>query len=227
MNITRHFSLRLLLGIVILLLLPSTHSTLNAQLLEIKNNSVDYLTNNLSSRSINTTDITFLEQRSNIDKLGLGHARFRIMYKGLLVYGREVIVNLNRDFNVAHARGELQYDEYENLDLKPLISKESALEIVKLDLGDSSMIFGEGIELIIFDGRKFNSDRYGISLAWKIDMIGSEKPGYWTYILDAHTTNNLLTFDNVEYAKSRTIYDGSECDNDWDECIFTELNILI
>ena len=165
MNITRHFSLRLLLGIVILLLLPSTHSTLNAQLLEIKNNSVDYLTNNLSSRSINTTDITFLEQRSNIDKLGLGHARFRIMYKGLLVYGREVIVNLNRDFNVAHARGELQYDEYENLDLKPLISKESALEIVKLDLGDSSMIFGEGIELIIFDGRKFNSDRYGISLA--------------------------------------------------------------
>jgi len=87
------------------------------------------------------------------------------MYKGLLVYGREVIVNLNRDFNVAHARGELQYDEYENLDLKPLISKESALEIVKLDLGDSSMIFGEGIELIIFDGRKFNSDRYGISLA--------------------------------------------------------------
>jgi len=58
-------------------------------------------------------------------------------------------------------------------------------------------------------------------------MIGSEKPGYWTYILDAHTTNNLLTFDNVEYAKSRTIYDGSECDNDWDECIFTELNILI
>lgn len=122
---------------------------------------------------------------------GMKHHRFCQKFKGLPVFGGEVIYHFKNDY-VASITGK--YFPIKELDTAPAISREEAVEIFQSHLQQEGLKVESGdFLLIIFPGE---DGQY--HLAYQITL---EKEGYYsmTGIIDARTGKILFEFSNIHF----------------------------
>ncbi len=147
---------------------------------------------------------TFIVKRSRKDALGQTHTRVQHLYKGVPVFGSEMILHADRTGTIDLINGQL-VDELD-LDTNPQISPAQALKAAQDDLGpatyrweipelenilkaaynDPSKTWKPAPELVIsaMNGQFLEKD---FRLTYKF-MLATENPAAnWTYFVDAKT----------------------------------------
>lgn len=89
----------------------------------------------------------------------------------------------------------LNYYSNINLDSVPAITRETALELVKEDLGlEESPDSEPTVELVIFPD--YDGEYY---LTWKVRISCQDPLGDWFYFVDAKTGEIIHRYDNIRY----------------------------
>jgi len=119
------------------------------------------------------------------------HHRYSQYYKGLEVYGGQIIKHYKKSEEVG-INGE--YYRIYDFDVTPIISKEEAVEIFSIDLNEDGLSEAtEESKLLIYP-----VDDGDYHLAYQIVL--EKGPGYcMTGIIDAKTGEIILKYSNIQY----------------------------
>ena len=142
--------------------------------------------------------------KTRTDDLGQTHTKMKQMYRGLEVYGGEVVLHRKHDKIHLFNGRYFPTPQLENID--PTVTESDAIEVALEKVGTHSriknlnqkerkLIAGDPIEsqlLIFHPNGKLDTER----LTWKIDVIPNII-SRWTYFIDAHTGEVLHSFNHV------------------------------
>ncbi len=152
----------------------------------IKNLSVDqsvakkFLTDNRKLLKLSDPTEELAPEKQWVDRLGTKHFRYQQTYKGIPLWGKELMVHLNTGDSVYLCQGRYEPTP-ELLDITPEITVEQALEAAKSHLGiTTNCLYPSKAELVIYTA----SDDSKI-LAYQVDIF----PGIdqrWLYFVNAH-----------------------------------------
>jgi bacillolysin len=141
-------------------------------------------------------------ERVSRDELGTQHVRYRQVYAGLPVFGREAIVHLEGDVVYA-VNGELHPEIA--VPTEPEVSSTAATSTALKSLA-KRMPEAESARstlLVYVDG----SDR--AHLAWQVSVPTTSPLGLWRVFVDAGSGKLISAYDDLETAIDRAIYDNN------------------
>ena len=95
--------------------------------------ALDYVAENYSIFGIETPETELIEERCQTDSLGMTHLFFKQHHAGIPVWGRQLVAHLDTNGALKSINCLIQ-PSLENLNMKPRISAEEAVEIVKVRL---------------------------------------------------------------------------------------------
>jgi len=130
-------------------------------------------------------------KRVDLDKLGMRHVRMAQQYKGVPVYGSELIAHFSKDNALEAVNGTY----VEGIEVDPTPQKSSD-EAVRIALSDLKSFFGAGQpnrpELIIFpwEGQNY--------LAWRFELFSDSPMGRWEYFVDANTGEVIFKANRIK-----------------------------
>jgi bacillolysin len=143
------------------------------------------------------------------DGLGTQHVRYRQVYAGLPVFGRQAIVHLE-DGVVYGVNGELHPDI--NVPTEPDVTSVAATGTALEILAKRRPRAGSARStlLVFVDG----SDR--AHLAWGVSVPTANPLGLWRVFVDALSGEPISAYDDLETALNRSVYDNvndADCNN--------------
>jgi bacillolysin len=161
-----------------------------------------------------TDDLRLL--RVTRDGLGTQHVRYRQVYEGLPVFGRQAVVHLEGDVVYA-VNGELHPDIA--VPTEPAVTSAAAtgtaLESLAKRLPQAA---GARSTLLVFvDG----SDR--AHLAWRVSVPTASPLGLWRVFVDARSGELISAYDDLETALNRSVYNNA---NDLD-CNYDDAPVCV
>jgi len=117
-------------------------------------------------------------QRIDLDQLGMRHLRLDQQYKGLPVYGGELIAHFSKDHILTAVNGT--YVDGIKIETDPGLSSDEAVQTALRDL---ESFFGPADpnqpELLVFP---WEGETY---LAWRVELFSNTPMGLWEYFVDA------------------------------------------
>lgn len=127
----------------------------------------------------------------------LGNIMYRVnqVYKGVEVFGRELVISVDESGKIISFLG--YYQKEINIDVKPDITEEDAEKLV-LSIEESVEISGES-KLVIYILKD------NMTLAYKVDVLSSEKTEEIidkTIFIDAKSGNIIDEISNIDYSQS-------------------------
>lgn len=174
-----------------------------------------FLRNSKALFRLNEATDDFAMKKIEKDELGMSHAKLQQTYKGIPVWGSELILHGDRNNTVIEVNGRFTPDL--DVDATPTVSASNALNIALADLGpadyrwqnaeqekiirqvfkDSSKTWKPNPEVIITP-RKGDFDKGEYRLAWKITIaVDGAKMGNWEYFVDAKTGEIINKFNSL------------------------------
>ena len=140
--------------------------------------------------------------------------RFQQLHKGVPVIGGELVVQLDAGNGIMSAHGRTSPDAV--LDTAPGVSaaeaKETALKAVAERTGaDSALLSAAEPELSVYDpGLLDHREGFSRVLVWRLEVKAADLLPINDFVLiDAKTGRPVLQFSQIDYVKSRTIYDSN------------------
>lgn len=135
------------------------------------------------------------------------HLKFCQLYKGVPVFGRQVIVHMDSENVVKGVNGKIIRNTEIELPNKPEISAEEALKIVmKDDVNNNKLPDTDPKLQVLYHNEKSN-------LTWHVTVTGTDKGLYnqkisalWEYFVDALTGKVIWRYNNLQ---SQNITKGS------------------
>ena len=126
------------------------------------------------------------------DSVNHTHLRFQQTYRGIPIFGKQLLVHLDDARNVYQINGRYEPSPYE-LNTVPSVSIEEALAAIQKHLGFSNNPIGEQqVELVIYAPEPGTA-----TLAHKI-TIATKLNERWCYFIDAHTSLFLHRLSEVQ-----------------------------
>jgi len=137
-------------------------------------------------------------KRVDADKIGFHHVRLTQRYRGLPVFGTELVVHFDAAGLAYEVNGE--YAPGIDLDVKPGIAAEAALQIVRDDqavIGVAAVEVQQAPDLVIYAyGGSEPRLAYEMTVSYRRDADGM--PGSWRYWVDAKTGEVLQKYNDVK-----------------------------
>lgn len=145
-----------------------------------------------------------------------GSVRYQQLYKGVPVVAGELLVNLDDRGNLRAIVGEISPEL--DLSVEPELTAEQAkgraLAITAREhaVDEGDLIASEG-ELWIYDERLLRPSERPAGLVWRFE-VGLDRlgPVRQLVLVDARRGNVVLTFNQIDTAKDRTVYDNNNDD---------------
>jgi thermolysin len=129
-------------------------------------------------------------ERLDLDQLGMKHVRMKQLYRGLPVYGGQLISHINTDGILRAVNGT--FVEGLKLDPTPQVGAAQALDVATADL---ESFFGAGrpddAELVVFPWEGTNY------LAWRTVLWSDSPMGRWEYFVDAKTGEVIFKANRI------------------------------
>lgn len=147
--------------------------------------------------NINDAEKEVSVDRVDSDSLGFHHVKIKQAYKGLRVFGADLIVHFNEKDLAYEVNG--QYVPDINVDVVPAISSDRAVKIARTELRKAKLPAGKlekEPELVIY---AFNSEPV---LAYEFKLVyddGATEPGRWCFWISAVNGEILLNYNDVEH----------------------------
>jgi bacillolysin len=143
----------------------------------------------------------------NTDSENNQHLKFRQLYKGVPVFGRQVIVHMDNENAIKGVNGKIVRKQQIDLPIKPEISAEEAFKIVMKDDPANKELNDATPQLqILYHDQKSN-------LTWHVTVKGTDKGLYnqkiaavWEYFVDALVGKVIWRYNNLQ---SQNITKGS------------------
>ena len=166
--------------------------------LSLKDEAMNYLVATKSLMDIKEPATEWELISSNSDDLGMSHLKFQQMYKGIPIYGSEVIVHGDeKGMNAVNGR-YLATPELE--DITPSLSADQALSTSNHDLGE--IVKMENDKFGIFDKMKSKTelviynDKEEVKLAYHVTAY-KDIVGRWEYMVDAKSGEILQKHESI------------------------------
>ncbi len=143
-------------------------------------------------------------------QLGYAHVRMSQTYHGIPVFGKQLIVHIDKSEQIVAVNGD--YLPAINVATKPTISKEDAERVALQDLMDqqlveyerntvSTEVLREQTQLMVYVDEKDKA-----TLTWNVIIMTDSPLGQWTYFVNAGRPAIVHAFDSVEHIKQRKTY---------------------
>lgn len=151
------------------------------------------------------TDLLKATEVWNSELLGLTNVRLQQYYKGVPVFGSELLVHLNRNHDVLFVNGVFAPEI--KLDTKPrtgaAASKSTAVTDLKTNFPQVEILSYEPEELVVY--HRSVLDRYSegpVMLAWKVVINTARPDGEWYYLINARTGDIIEAWNNYQGSTS-------------------------
>ncbi len=143
-------------------------------------------------------------------QLGFAHLRLEQVYKGLPVFGRQLMVHLDPEQRVVAVNG--QFQPAIDVPTAPVISAEQAMETALADLkGEKLLPFElakieihpapEDTRLMVYVDHQGNA-----SLTWEVTILTAAPLGQWSYFINASRPVVVHAIDGVMPIKRRRTF---------------------
>jgi len=140
--------------------------------------------------------------RSEVDELGMTHARFQQMVHGVPVANAELMVHYDKAGRLTSIDANYVAD-LETVDVNPAFSAAEALTMVKADILSRSPVADESTletteeMLVVYAGNQ-NLRAPRLAYQYKIRALAAEEPAIWVVIVDAKTGDILHRYNNLQ-----------------------------
>ncbi|MDG3548146.1 M4 family metallopeptidase [Methanobacterium formicicum] len=143
------------------------------------------------------------------------HLRFRQLYKGVPVFGRQLIVHMDRENAIKGVNGKIVRNNEIDLPNEPKISSDEALKIALGDNADNKEWADINPRLQVL---RHENENY---LTWHVTVKGTTRnikgqnaSARWEYFIDALTGNVVWRYNNLKSqkpskAKGKGFYSGN------------------
>jgi len=135
------------------------------------------------------------------DRVGMTHLRFQQVCQGVPVLGAQLLVHLSNDGDITAVNGRYVPDM--GMTAEPAVSAGEAAARAMLDLGLFAAIQGPDPQLAIL-----NPPEQSPLLVWRIELVCDVPPVRMVYFVNAATGNILGSYDNLQRALFRKMYDA-------------------
>ncbi|HEX8775865.1 MAG TPA: M4 family metallopeptidase [Pyrinomonadaceae bacterium] len=147
------------------------------------------------------------------DDLGITHLRLDQVYKGVPVFGGQVVTHLDAK-GVRGVDGHL-YKEAHQVKTIPKLGSTEAIAAAKAALGYNGAFARQPTaELLILPNELKNEgpeDRSGARLVYKVEMLiedGVQVPARWWYFVDAEDGSIVWRYDAMNQGAGQSLYNG-------------------
>lgn len=143
-------------------------------------------------------------------RLGFTHLRLEQVYRGLPVFGRQLMVHLDQNEQIVAVNGQFHPDI--ELETAPAISAEEAMEVALADLRGEKLLPFELAKIAIFpapeDSRLAVYVDYAGSatLVWEVTILTAAPLGQWSYFVNAGRPVVVHAIDGVMPIKRRRTF---------------------
>ena len=129
------------------------------------------------------------------------HLRFQQMYKGIPVWGAQLLVH-SQDGQLTAINGHYQ----PGIDLNPTpgLTAAQAETIARTHLGAAQATLLANVELVVMT---YHTEP--AALTWLVQLATNEPLGRWLYFIDAPTGGITYNFNNLPHVRNRQIYDAN------------------
>ena len=152
---------------------------------------------------------TLIKSKQRVDKRGFSHTRYRQAYRGVPIWGEEIIINRDRSGRAIYVNGRLIHNLADSqLDTMPHISANSALNTMQARVknrpsNNSPLIFrNESSELVIFLAAGKPKLSYAVSFF--ADSRDGGQPTRPTFLVDAHDGSVLFEYEGLTHVQMAT-----------------------
>lgn len=152
-----------------------------------------FLTNNKNLLKLSDPASELTLKREQIDELGKKHFRYQQTFKGVPVWGKELMVHLNDDDSVYLAHGNHE-PTLAGINTVPTITKEEAVRLTKAHMG----INNDGIEPPQSELVVYPSEKGAMTLSYKVDIM-PRLDQRWIYFIDAKSGEVLHRIFNIHH----------------------------
>lgn len=165
--------------------------------------AIDVLDRLSSAYGIKDAASEFTAYQVRTDDMNYNHVRIKQRYKGLIVFGADLIVHFNANGTAYQVNGRYVPDIA--VDTTPVLKADQALAIAQADLAQNKQPAGKLLkdpELVIFAHNGATP-----RLAYQLTFV-DPKPASWLYWIDAENGQVLLSYNNLQSAGSATTVSG-------------------
>ena len=152
---------------------------------------------------------TLIKSKQRVDKRGFSHTRYRQAYRGVPIWGEEIIINRDQSGRTIYVNGRLIQNLADSqLDTMPHISANSALNTMQARVknrpsNNSPLIFrNESSELVIFLAAGKPKLSYAVSFF--ADSRDGGQPTRPTFLVDAHDGSVLFEYEGLTHVQMAT-----------------------
>jgi bacillolysin len=141
----------------------------------------------------------FQPKEMNVDEQGNQHVRFKQEYKGIPVFGREVIVHLNEENAVTGVNGRVMRSSMVDLAEETKLKAKDAIEIALKDDAENKEVPSSEprLEVLFHEEKPF--------ITWHVTVKGNElslrnvkESTLWEYFIDANTGKVIWRYNNMQ-----------------------------
>lgn len=152
---------------------------------------------------------TLIKSKSRVDKRGSSHTRYRQAYRGVPVWGEEIIINRDSSGKAIYVNGRVSnHIVAAQLDVMPHISADSALITMKARLNgkennNGRLLFrNESSELVIF--LNAGKPKLSYAVSFFADSKSGGHPTRPTFLVDAHDGTILFEYEGLTHVEVAT-----------------------
>lgn len=134
-------------------------------------------------------------------QLGFSHVRLDQVYRGLPVFGRQLVVHMDTEGQIVGANG--QFHPGIDLEVEPAITPEQAMETALANLRDEQLLPFELAKIEIHPAPEdtrlavYVDERGGASLVWQVTILTAAPLGQWSYFINARRDVVVHAIDGV------------------------------
>ncbi|MBX3197167.1 MAG: peptidase M4 family protein [Labilithrix sp.] len=139
--------------------------------------------------------------RTETDELGMTHARFQQMVRGVPVAGAELMAHYDAAGRLTSIDANY-VAELDAVDVNPAFSASDALSMVKADILTRSVVAEASLEtveqkLVVYASNE-NLTRPTLAYQYKVRAMAAEEPAIWVVTVDAKTGDILHRYNNLQ-----------------------------
>ena len=165
------------------------------------NRSLAHLRREAAKHDLANADAELSLLQARRDDLGQTHVRLEQVYKGVPVFGGQLIMHLDRNDPDERARAFANgrvYDDARLISTRPRLAAPAALQIAKRAIGRESGFASENVELVILpEAVRLDNDAPGATLTYKVDLLidNEYEAARPVYFIDARNGNVVWNYD--------------------------------
>lgn len=143
-------------------------------------------------------------------QLGFSHVRLDQVYRGLPVFGRQLVVHLDPQERIVAVNG--QFHPGIELAIEPTLSAEQAMEVALTNLRREQLLPFELAKITIVPAPEetqlavYVDKRGAATLVWQVTILTAGPLGQWTYFVNARRPTVVHAIDGVMPLKRRRTF---------------------